>query len=82
MLDRMAESLAENLSSRGIKVLRISSETPDCDPNLWITDSIHIQVGLEYVEVVREKSPDEFVFLSTDGTITSILSTLKKALSE
>jgi hypothetical protein len=78
MLDKMAESLSENLKKHGITVLKCSREEQDCDPALWITDNIHLQVGYDYVQIVKEEANEKFTMVFTDGSIKDIIKKLKE----
>lgn len=77
MLDAMALSLAENLKAQGILVLKMDNSDEQCDAALWITNSVHLQVGYDYVQIVEEMSDGMFKFTPTNGSVKDIINKLK-----
>lgn len=51
------------------------------DPSIWITPSIYIQVGIDYVMVFRDRLND-FVMYESSEDINDIISKLRQAIDE
>lgn len=82
MLNDMATSLAQNLILNGIEVLKVSPSSKNYDPILWITEKLHLQVGIDHVHVVYEQSKGKYIVEVTNGSIKDIMLKLKDVTSK
>lgn len=67
--------------ARGVKPLKISNGTELTDPAIWITESIYIQIGDDYVVVFRSRL-NELATYNCSLKIDDIMSKLQQAINE
>jgi hypothetical protein len=51
------------------------------DPSIWITESIYIQVGNDYISVIRDRPGDLTIYDSTLD-IDDVMNKLRQAINE
>lgn len=76
-----ANSIVERLKNRDVNPIKVDVGTKHSDPAIWITESIYIQVGDEYVIVFRSR-PTGLASYESSGDIEDIMSKLKQAIEE
>ena len=81
MLNRKAQLLAKKLIVRDVKPIKISGWSQLSDPAIWITESIYIQVGTDYVVVFRDR-PTGLVIYECESNINDIMNKLRLAIDE
>lgn len=81
MLNEKANLLARKLQARRIKPIRIDKWTEFSDPSIWITESIYIQVGSDYVMVFRSRHNDTAMY-ETSMNIEDVIKKLKQSIDE
>lgn len=78
-IQKRVNTLARKLINRGVKPLRIDPETEFTDTAIWVTGSIYVQVGYDYVVVFKNKV-DQLAMYPCDDNISSLMSALQKAI--
>lgn len=73
--------LVKKLQTKGVKPVKLSKWTEFSDPSIWITESIYVQIGVDYVSVVRDR-PTGLAMYETDGSLEDLLIKLKQAIDE
>lgn len=80
-LQKRVDSIVKNLSTRGIIPLKVDPRTEITDPAIWITESIYIQVGIDYVVVFRSR-PNSLATYNCTMRIDDIIGKLRQAIDE
>lgn len=73
--------MARKLLARGVKPLKIDRATEFTDPVIWITGSIYIQIGDDYVVIFKNKINSMSTY-NCSLLIDDIMSKLKEAIDE
>ena len=81
MLNEKANLLARQLQKRGIKPIKISKWAEFSDPSIWITESIYVQIGVDYTMVFRAR-PNDTAMYETSLDVNDVISKLKQAIDE
>lgn len=69
------------LKRKKIEPVAVFKASERIDTMVYITESIYIQLGKNYVFVINDK-PNKFSMHETNGSTRDIISKLKKAISE
>lgn len=80
-LQKRVDAIVRKIGSRGVIPLKIDKGTAIADPAIWITDSIYIQVGVDYV-VVFNNSDGGLSTYDCEFSIDGIMSKLKEAINK
>lgn len=80
-LQKRVDAVVRKIGSRGVIPLRVDPVTTLTDPAIWITDSIYIQVGMDYV-VVFKSSNGGLSTYDCEFSIDGIMSKLKEATNQ
>lgn len=75
------QSIVRKLLVRGVKPVRLDSGTELIDPVIWITESIYIQVGEDYVVVFRSRL-NELATYNCSMHIEDIMNKLRQAVDD
>jgi hypothetical protein len=78
-IQKRVGAVARKLLARGVKPLRIDKGTEFTDPAIWITESIYIQVGDDYV-VIFKSSISGLSTWNCSLNINSIMDNLRQAI--
>jgi hypothetical protein len=81
MLNEKVTLLARKLIARGIKPIKIDKWTEFSDPSIWITASIYIQVGVDYVMIFRDR-PTGLTLYEASEDVNDVVDNLRKAIDE
>jgi hypothetical protein len=81
MLNEKVTLLARKLIARGIKPIRLDKWTEFSDPSIWITESIYIQVGVDYTMIFRDR-PTGLTLYEASEDIDDVIGNLRKAIDE
>lgn len=73
--------VAKKLLARGVKPLRIDKASEFTDPVIWITGSIYIQIGCDYVVIFKNKVNSMSTY-NCSLKIDDIMDKLKEAIDE
>lgn len=73
--------MAKKLLSRGVKPIKIDRATELTDPAIWITESIYIQVGVDYLVVFKSKA-SELAMYKCSLNINDIMQKLQQAIND
>ena len=79
--EERVRSLASKLLSRGVTPLKIDEGSELIDPVIWITESIYLQVGSDYVVVFRSRSAGLAMY-SSSMLINDVMAKLRQAIDE
>ena len=74
-------SIVDKLINRGINPISVDQGSNFTDPAIWITGSIYIQVGKDYVVVFRSRHNDMATY-NCSYNIRDIIFKLKQAIEE
>jgi hypothetical protein len=66
---------------RGVRPLKIDDATELTDPAIWITESIYIQVGEDYLVIFKSK-PNGLAIYRSSLNINDIMAKLRQAIDE
>jgi hypothetical protein len=80
-IQKRVSAVARKLLARGIKPLRIDKETELTDPAIWITESIYIQIGDDYIVIFKSR-PSELSTWNCKLNINDIMEKLKEAVGK
>ena len=64
-----------------MKPIKIDKWNEFSDPSVWITESIYIQVGIDYVMIFRAR-PSGTAMYETSIDIEDVMKKLKQAINE
>lgn len=73
--------MVKKLLSRGVKPLRIDEASEMTDPAIWITESIYVQVGIDYVVIFKSRAT-ELAMYQCSLNIDDMMSQLKRAIDD
>ena len=80
-LNQRVVQVSRKLLRRGVKPLKLNKGTELSDPAIWITESIYIQIGIDYIVIFNCK----LTGLSTYNCkpyIDDIMNKLRLAINE
>ena len=69
-LQKRTSAVVRKLKARGVNPLRVDAPTELTDPAIWITESIYVQVGYDYVVIFKSR-PTGLSTWSCDLNITT-----------
>lgn len=67
---------------RNIKPLRVDDWSEFSDPCIWITESIYVQVGIDYVMIFRDRPITGVAMYEASDDVDDILAKLRQAIDE
>lgn len=79
MLDNISKSIAKKLISKKIKPIKTDLWSEFSDPCLWITESIYIQIGIDYVVIFNNNLHNLSIYESSLD-IDDIVFNLKRSI--
>lgn len=80
-LQKRVNAVARKLQARGVKPLKVDRGSELSDPAIWITETIYVQVGLDYVVIFDIKNNGLSSYFSTLH-INDIMNSLKQAIND
>lgn len=80
ILDDVAKSLILNLKQYGVEPIKFSKTYEGMNPLIWVTEEIHIQVGLDEVYVVKSIGNSQYEFYKTDSSMKDIFQVLSSII--
>jgi len=81
MLKEKVNVLVRKLLARNVRPIRVDEWSEFGDPCIWITESIYIQVGIDYAMIFRDRSTGLAMY-ETSTYIDNVLEKLKQAIDE
>lgn len=81
MLKRKVTTLAKKLMARGVTPIKMNIESDLSDPAIWITETIYIQVGTDYIAIFKDR-PTGLVIYECDNDIDDVMNKLSLAIEE
>ena len=73
--------MAKKLIAKDVKPIRIDEWSEFSDPSIWITASIYVQVGIDYVMVIRDRSTGLTMYEASEN-INDVMIKLRQAIDE
>lgn len=76
---RSARQVRDALRIVGVKTGKVTEADDQCDGDVEITDAIHVQVGYDYVCVVKKLDNDTFQFFDNRDKLDDLVNDIKRA---